>query len=88
MRLGILTRLVADDAVLTEAHAVAAGLAAGPRSSHAGVKALLARSGTSTLSDQLDAEAAAISAAAGGATGREGVDAFVAKRRPDFASVH
>ena len=86
VRLGILSRLVADDEVKDEALKVAAGFAAGPTSSYAGIKALLARSGGSTLSDQLDAEAASISAAAAGPTGREGVDAFVEKRRPDFAA--
>ncbi len=87
VRLGLLTRLVADDDVQAEALAVATDLAAGPTASYAGIKALLARSGASSLSDQLDAEAAAISAAAGGSTGREGVDAFVDKRKPDFVSV-
>ncbi|MFD1811299.1 enoyl-CoA hydratase/isomerase family protein [Rhodococcus gannanensis] len=84
VRLGLLSRLVADDEVQTEALRVAAGLADGPTSSYASIKALLARSGDSSLSDQLDAEAASISAAAAGPTGREGVDAFVEKRRPDF----
>lgn len=87
VRLGLLTRVVADDDVRAEALAVAASLAVGPAASYAGIKALLARSGESTLSDQLDAEATAISAAAGGSTGREGVDAFVGKRTPDFVSV-
>lgn len=86
VRLGILTRLVADDDVKAEAQKVAEGFASGPRSSYAGIKALLARSGESTLSDQLDAEARTISAAVDGPTGREGVDAFVAKRRPDFGA--
>ncbi|MFF0814319.1 enoyl-CoA hydratase-related protein [Rhodococcus sp. NPDC003318] len=86
VRLGVLSRLVADDEVKAEALRVAQGLAAGPTSSYAGIKALFARSEESTLSDQLDAEAEAISAAAGSPAGREGVDAFVAKRKPDFAT--
>ncbi|NLE80833.1 MAG: enoyl-CoA hydratase/isomerase family protein, partial [Rhodococcus sp.] len=40
-----------------------------------------------SLSDQLDAETASISAAANSLTGIEGVDAFVEKRRADFGSV-
>lgn len=88
VRVGILSRLVADDDVKAEALKVAQGFAAGPTSSYAGIKALLARSGESTLSDQLDAEAASISAAATGPAGREGVDAFVGKRKPDFAAHH
>lgn len=86
VRLGVLSRLVADDAVKDEALKVAQGLAAGPTSSYAGIKALFARSEESTLSEQLDAEAESISAAAAGPTGREGVDAFVEKRKPDFSA--
>ncbi|MGW0174868.1 enoyl-CoA hydratase-related protein [Rhodococcus sp. NPDC003322] len=87
VHLGVLSRTVADDEVQSEALKVAQGLAAGPTSSYAGIKTLLARSEESTLSDQLDAEAASISSAAGSAAGREGVDAFVGKRKPDFTSV-
>ncbi|MFD4292671.1 enoyl-CoA hydratase/isomerase family protein [Rhodococcus sp. NPDC058505] len=87
VRLGVLSRVVADDEVQEQAQQLAQRLATGPTASYAGIKELLARSEESTLSDQLDAEAAAISAASGGATGREGVDAFVAKRAPDFTSL-
>ncbi|GAA4476040.1 enoyl-CoA hydratase-related protein [Rhodococcus olei] len=86
VRLGVLTRIVGDDDVQAEAMTLAQSLASGPTSSYAGIKSLLARSEESSLSDQLDAEAASISAAAGGPTGREGVDAFVGKRKPDFSS--
>lgn len=86
VRLGILSRLVGDDEVEGEALRVARTLAAGPTAAYAGIKGLLAQSGRVTLSEQLDAEAASISAAANGATGREGVDAFVEKRRADFSA--
>lgn len=86
-RLGLLSRLVEDDQVQDEALRVARTLAAGPTSSYAGIKALFKKGRTNTLSEQLDAETASISAAADSPTGREGVDAFVEKRRPDFASV-
>ncbi|QCQ91825.1 enoyl-CoA hydratase/isomerase family protein [Rhodococcus sp. SGAir0479] len=86
-RLGLLSRLVEDDQVQDEALRLARMLAAGPTASYAGIKALFVSSRTNTLSEQLDAETASISAAADGATGREGVDAFVEKRRPDFSSV-
>jgi 2-(1,2-epoxy-1,2-dihydrophenyl)acetyl-CoA isomerase len=36
------------------------------------------------LETQMELEARAISAAAGDAEGREGISAFLAKRRPDF----
>ena len=86
VRLGILTRLVGDDEVQEEAARLARTLAHGPRSSYAGIKALLRSSRTNTLSEQLDAEAASIKTAANSPIGREGVDAFVEKRRPDFVA--
>lgn len=87
VRLGLLSRIVEDGQVQEEALRVARTLAAGPSASYAGIKKLFTSSRSNTLSEQLDAETASISAAADGPTGREGVDAFVEKRRPDFTSV-
>ncbi|ETT29142.1 enoyl-CoA hydratase-related protein [Rhodococcus aetherivorans] len=87
VRLGVLSRLVADDEVPGEAMRVARTLANGPTAAYAGIRQLLADSAGRSLSEQLDAEAAAIAAAANGPTGIEGVDAFVEKRRPDFESI-
>ncbi|MFZ2176544.1 MAG: enoyl-CoA hydratase-related protein [Rhodococcus sp. (in: high G+C Gram-positive bacteria)] len=86
VRLGILSRLVGDDVVQDEALRLARTLAAGPTSSYTGIKTLLHAAGTRTLSEQLDAEAASIAAAADSPVGREGVDAFVEKRRADFST--
>ncbi|MGU3434233.1 enoyl-CoA hydratase-related protein [Actinomycetes bacterium M1A6_2h] len=83
-RLGLLTRLVGDDVVVSEAERVARSLAVGPAETIGATKRLLAQSDTNTLAEQLEAEAVSISTLAGSPTGREGVDAFVAKRRPDF----
>lgn len=85
VRLGILSRLVGDDIIGSEAERLARTLAAGPTQAFRGTKELLQNSETNTLAEQLEAEAASISAAADGPTGREGVDAFVEKRRPDFS---
>ncbi|QBJ95139.1 enoyl-CoA hydratase/isomerase family protein [Rhodococcus sp. ABRD24] len=87
VRLGILSRLVEDDQVQEEALRVARTLAAGPTAAYAGIKSLFATGRTNTLSEQLDAETASIAAAADSPTGREGVDAFAEKRRPDFSSI-
>ncbi|KAA0024246.1 enoyl-CoA hydratase-related protein [Antrihabitans cavernicola] len=87
VRLGILARLVGDQVVQEEALRLARTLASGPNSAYAGIKALLHASETSTLSDQLDRETASISAAANGPAGREGVDAFIEKRRPNFSEI-
>jgi 2-(1,2-epoxy-1,2-dihydrophenyl)acetyl-CoA isomerase len=83
-RLGLLTRLVGDEVVVSEAERVARSLAAGPSETIRATKRLLAQSDTSSLAEQLEAEAVSISTLAGSPTGREGVDAFVEKRRPDF----
>ena len=47
---------------------------------------LISASATTSLADQLDAEAASIGRAADSDEGREGVDAFLAKRSPRFNS--
>lgn len=85
VRLGLLGRLVGDEIIGSEAERLARTLAAGPTSSYTGIKALLAASESRTLAEQLEAEAASISVAAESPAGREGVDAFVEKRRPDFS---
>ncbi|MFC9898211.1 enoyl-CoA hydratase/isomerase family protein [Nocardia sp. NPDC127579] len=88
VRLGLLSRLVADDAVRAEAGALARTLATGPRSTYATMKRLLAQSDSATLSDQLDAERDAIAASASTPAGREGVDAFAEKRKPDYTKAN
>ncbi|MFE3541416.1 enoyl-CoA hydratase/isomerase family protein [Nocardia sp. NPDC059177] len=84
VRLGILSRVVGDDDVRAEALQVAQSFVAGPRTTYTAMKKLLAQSPTATLDQQLDAERDSISAAANGRIGQEGVDAFVAKRKPDY----
>ncbi|WP_040517416.1 enoyl-CoA hydratase/isomerase family protein [Gordonia neofelifaecis] len=87
LELGILSELVDDDAVEQAAHATAVKLASGPRGSYTAIRRLLHRSATSTLADQLTAEAASISALSTTPEGVEGVDAFLAKRAPDYRGV-
>ena len=70
-----------------EALRIARTLAHGPTQSYASIRKLVAESDSRSLSDHLDAEAAAISAAATTPTGIEGVDSFVEKRRPDWSAV-
>ncbi|HLS76044.1 MAG TPA: enoyl-CoA hydratase-related protein [Nocardia sp.] len=87
VRLGILSRIVDDETdVRAAALELARTLAKGPRSTHASIKALLRDALSTPLSEQLDRETEAIAAAADSPTGREGVDAFVQKRRPDYTS--
>ncbi|MET9088360.1 enoyl-CoA hydratase-related protein [Streptomyces sp. NPDC004237] len=84
VRTGLVSRVVADDEVRTEALAIARMLAAGPRQALTRVKALLHDGAHRRLSEQLDAEAASISGAADSPEGREGVRAFTERRRPRF----
>lgn len=83
--LGLLARLVPDDAVQQEAEALATTLTDGPTSSLGQIKRLLWRAPSGRLADQLEAEAEAIAACADSPEGREGVQAFVHKRAPQFA---
>jgi 2-(1,2-epoxy-1,2-dihydrophenyl)acetyl-CoA isomerase len=86
--LGLVTEVV-DAASLTErTEVVAAQLAAGPTSAYGGVKRLLTASLASRYRDQLKAEAESIACAAVSPNGREGVAAFVEKRRPRFVVGH
>lgn len=82
--LGILSRVVDDADVRSEAEAVAATIAAGPRSALSATRRLLGSSPTVSLAEQLLAEAASISARSGEPEGIEGVDAFIGKRTADY----
>ena len=59
-------------------------LAAGPTLAYGRTKRLIDRSFDHDLSDQIEAEQSSFVASTGTADFREGVDAFVAKRKPDF----
>lgn len=87
VRLGILSRLVADEEVRAEALQLAQTLTSGPKSTYASIKSLLAQSGSAKLSDQLDYEREAIAAAAISPAGVEGVNAFTEKRKPNYVGL-
>jgi 2-(1,2-epoxy-1,2-dihydrophenyl)acetyl-CoA isomerase len=76
--------VVADDAVQTEALAMAQGLAEGPVGALGRIKTLLRESAGRDLAAQLDAETAAMAQSAASDEGREGVAAFVERRAPRF----
>ncbi|CAN5422484.1 enoyl-CoA hydratase-related protein [soil metagenome] len=82
--LGLATRIVADDALADEAAAVAAKIAAGPTGAFVSVKRLLAQGDSTAFPDQLNAEADAIAAAMASADAKEGVAAFMERRKPAF----
>ena len=82
---GLVTEVVADDELSDRADALARQLASGPRKSNAAVKKLLLTSLKNSLEEQMEIEGRLIAECADSADGREGIDAFMAKRPPEFA---
>ncbi|MCF7548584.1 enoyl-CoA hydratase-related protein [Pseudonocardia sp. WMMC193] len=81
---GLVTRVVPADEVPAEAERLAARVAAGPTSAFGAVRRLLRDSYDTPLHAQLRAEQEAVVAAGGSADLREGVTAFLERRRPAF----
>jgi 2-(1,2-epoxy-1,2-dihydrophenyl)acetyl-CoA isomerase len=81
---GIVTTVVEDDALAEAAETLGRKLAAGPTKAYAAVKKLLSRTFEQSLEVQLEEESRLIAANANGADGREGLDAFINKRKPTF----
>jgi 2-(1,2-epoxy-1,2-dihydrophenyl)acetyl-CoA isomerase len=75
-----------DTALASRTEELMAQLAGGPTSSYGAVKRLLPASDRATYRDQLAAEAESIARAGASPNGREGVAAFVEKRRPRFVA--
>lgn len=84
VRHGLVTRMVKDHRVSSEARTVAARIAQGPTGAYGAVKHLLARQGAASLEQQLDEERDAIAAARMSLDGSEGVAAFVERRPARF----
>ncbi|MEV3904837.1 enoyl-CoA hydratase/isomerase family protein [Mycobacterium sp. NPDC050551] len=82
---GLATEVVPDAELGERATALAEKVAAGARGSGGAVKYLLLNSLKNSLEEQMELEGRLIADRADSADGREGVDAFLAKRRPEFA---
>lgn len=83
-RIHLVTRTV-EDAVLAETVAQVVGmLSAAPTAAIGAARALLLDGAAAALRDHLDREAATIAAAGAHPESREGVAAFLARRKPDF----
>ena len=81
---GLVHRVVAPEQVLPEAQALAARLAAGPTAAYRAVKTVLATAATDSLEDTLALEARLQTELGQTADHREAVEAFLAKRAPEF----
>ena len=85
-RIGLISRVVDDEALGAEAMVTAQKLAHQSASALRQTRALLHASYSSGFESQLEREAEAISTAARGIDGREGIAAFLAKRKPNFGA--
>ena len=81
---GLVNEVVADERLLARALEVAERLAHGPVSAYGATKRLIARS-IGALESQMVLESETIARHAIGAEGREGVSAFLEKRKPRFS---
>jgi 2-(1,2-epoxy-1,2-dihydrophenyl)acetyl-CoA isomerase len=82
--LGMVTRVVTDDDLAAQAEQVASDLANSARLSTAYVKKLLLASPGNDLETQMELEGQLVSRCAASPDGREGIQAFVDKRKPKF----
>ncbi len=80
----LVSRVVPDEDLQTEAEKLAAQLAAGPTRAFGRVKQLLLRSAGDHLETLMEHEARCIADSARGAEGKEGIAAFLGKRAPEF----
>jgi 2-(1,2-epoxy-1,2-dihydrophenyl)acetyl-CoA isomerase len=81
---GLVNRVVKAADLLPEVRALAARLADGPAEANAGVKKLMLLAETNGLETQMEQETRFIASASASAEGREGVRAFVEKRKAKF----
>jgi 2-(1,2-epoxy-1,2-dihydrophenyl)acetyl-CoA isomerase len=86
-KIGMVTRLVDDEALAREGDIAAATLAASAIGALGVTRGLLQDSFSAGFETQLEREARAISAAGAAPEAQEGIAAFLAKRPPDFSGV-
>ncbi len=81
---GIVNRVVPEGEALDTAQEIARELAAGPTLAYGAVKHLLHETLSSSLETQMELEARTIADMARSADGKEGIEAFLNKRKPEF----
>ncbi|NYH93731.1 2-(1,2-epoxy-1,2-dihydrophenyl)acetyl-CoA isomerase [Novosphingobium marinum] len=85
--IGLVSRVIDDEDLMEEGMRQARLLASSATSAIGGARALLLASYENSLEGQLEREVRSIAAAGGTAECREGVGAFLEKRKPDFTKV-
>lgn len=83
-RIGLVTQVVDDDALMEEGMKIAAQLAASATGAIGAARALLLASYETTYEGQLERETRSIAIAGSTAEANEGISAFLEKRKPDF----
>jgi 2-(1,2-epoxy-1,2-dihydrophenyl)acetyl-CoA isomerase len=81
---GIVTKVVPDDDLMKEAEALAKRLANGPTLSFGSVKRLLNKTFSETIEGQMEHEARGIAEISKTKDAKEGIAAFLERRRPEF----
>lgn len=81
---GLANEIVPAPGLATRAQDVAGQFATGPTAAFGEVKLLLASAATNPIETQMELEARAIAASARTGDAREGIEAFVQKRKPRF----
>lgn len=81
---GLVSKVVPPDQLLGEAQVFAAQMAGGPTKAYGGAKRLLLSAFSGTLETQLEDESVSIANLTRGHDGREGIEAFAARRKPSF----
>lgn len=81
---GMVNEVVAPDALLAQAQKMAAQLATGPTKAYGAVKELVLQSSSNTMETQMEIEARKIAEMGSTEDGKEGINAFLNKRKPEF----
>ncbi len=81
---GAINKAVPDAELLAEARGVARKLASGPTLAFGAVKSMLTESFTTALEAQMERESRMIADMMRSNDGREGISAFLAKRKPEY----
>lgn len=85
--LGAVNRLVESGGALSEALALATDIASGPQQAMSRIKNLCRHAMRNSLEDQLELEAQFMVEAMGSDESREGMDAFLNKRKPNYTQL-
>jgi 2-(1,2-epoxy-1,2-dihydrophenyl)acetyl-CoA isomerase len=84
LRIGMVTKVVPDSEVVATAQSIAARMATGPTTAYATIKQALLYAASATIDDALAGEAVGQHALGLTSDHTEAVEAFVAKRKPEF----